>query len=434
MGRFALNDDNDDCCWEFVANSGEEGALVVKETTRSDEKPHKKKTVDDPSDSFAVIVPHSPPKTIFSQLRKVSLFVILLSYLLQRYLPPAPPLSETTSLSTTWTEFLAHHFFQLGQSLTVLTVQIPLHVSQWIVSTITMDLQLAYERYHESQCRFRPLTRLLPVAGQPLAVQMVMDTIETWSHTKPLFVLLTGFPHTGQTTLVQAIVEELWSDCVDGEQRLFLATNWNQQWSQMTHHAQVYPSGAMIFIPQVQVEDTTDLLLLLRADDAWTSHTLVLVGSHTIGRSAIARALRQDQFHYNNTVLWNELLRRQGNWDAVIPFQPLTRDTLRDVVSLKISRLADHPVMLTDRFLNVWLDQAEYLEWKRRDTPDDEAVPFLTVALQGAQMLDDSPLWKRFLAGWKRCSKETVYQMDYWDGDIVLQSDEGQPGCSFPLL
>jgi hypothetical protein len=423
MGRFSLNDDND-CCWEFVANPGEEGALIVK----SDERQH------DESDPSAVIVPHSSrPKSFLNTLRNVSLFVILLSYLLQRYLPPAPPAFDDTTISTTWTEFLTHHFFQLGQSLTVLTIQVPLHVSQWIVSTAAMDLQLTYERYHESQCRFRPLTSLLPVTGQPLAVEMVVDTIATWSRTKPLFLLLTGFPHTGQTTLAQAIAEELFGDCVDRERRLFRARAPIQDWHRMIQHAQYYPSGAMILIQDVE---DTDLLSLLRAEDAWTPRTIVIVCSPTIGRSAIARALRQDQFHFANRALWDDLQRDLPNdWDAVIPFQPLTRETLGDVVSLKISRLAGHSVTLTDRFTKVWLDQAEYLEWKRRDTVADEPVPFLTVALQGAHMLDDScPLWKRFRAGWKRCSTETVYLMDYVDGEVVLQSDEGQSVCSFSLM
>lgn len=438
MGRFSLNEDNDDC-WEFVANTGEEGALIVKETTQSNER----QNLYDPSPDSAVIATSpslSRPKSFLHKLRNLSLLVILLSYVLQRYLPPAPPpLQDDTTIST-WTEFLTHHSFQLLQSLAVLTVHVPFHISHWIVHTVSTDLQIAYERYHESHCRFRPLTSVVlqrHITGQPLAVPIVADTIETWSRTAPLFLFFTGFPHTGQTTLAKAVMEELFGDCSDRDKRILSIRAQDlmqpRDWQQMTQHVQYYTSGAMIVI---QDFDDLDLLPLLRADDdSWTPHTIVIVCSHTIGRPAIARALRQGQFQYRNTALWDDLRRHvPEDWDAVIPFQPLTRETLGEVVSMKISRLAGNKVKLTDRFLNVWLDQVEYLEWKRRDTPADEPVPFMTVALKGAQILDDSPLWKRFAAGWNRCLKEKVSQMDYREGDIVLHSDEGRRVCSFSLV
>lgn len=528
MGRFALtdDDDNDDNrygdqkFWEFVANPGEERAMVIRadqEPTSSTAHISSREETD-----LTDYVETQRPRSCMSRLWNMSIAVILVGWLFQRYLPPAPPpalihifsdsIDETVP---TWTEFLSHHSSHLIHSFVTLTVQVPLHVSQWFLLTLSTDFHLVYERYreHSSNCRLRdkPVdsTTVLKnfISGQNTAIRIVADTVETWqlgSKRSPLLLLFTGFPNTGKTTMAYSLMEHVLLEdqkpCSDPLKRILVVQG--QEFSesvaqsdllmnQIVRHVNTYSSGSMVLIQQIE-DMAPDLfewfvrtLFVISSDTSsvndlyesrWSDccpNTVFIFSSNTVGRNSIARALRQGNMHHTDAVFLADLLHdvdlhfdrqkfQSRSWlDAVVPFQPLTRESLGEALSLRLSQLkrADVPgikIEITEEAKNAILDptRVEYLEWKRRDRPDDDPVLFMTVAFNGAQILDEksSPLWKQLLSSMNRCllptfqiampsegSKTAI--IDYSKGDIVFKKchDESGAGqichdvCSFSI-
>lgn len=556
MGRFSLTDIDDgdihhrDECWEFIANPGEEGALVVihdeersstKQNTNNNLKTSSVSSLrfrnaldsqNDEVEPYDNSQQQKPPR-FTRRLWNMSIAVILVGWLFQRYLPPAPPpsffallitspeSSNDATIPTTWTDFLWHHSSHLIHSLVTLTVQVPWHVSQWFLLTLSTDVHLAYERYTESRtCRIRLLRRdsaatsnVLShwIAGQNTAIRIVSDTVETWqqkSTKRPLLFLFTGFPHTGKTTMAQALMEHvlLEDSCSDPLKRIlviqgqdfassFGAPQRDMLMNRIVQHAIFYSSGSMILLQQIEDMDpdlfvwlvrtlhalSSDASVVVDSDvDPWKEdccpNTVFVFSSDTVGKNSIARALRQGNLHSTDAVFLADLFHsvdshysldrnnrqqtfQSRSWlDAVVPFQPLTRDSLGEALSLQVAqqlrsrtdrqgvpRRNDNPkLILTENAKNAVLDptRVEYLEWKRRDRPEDDPIYFMTVAIHGAQILDEksSPLWKQLLSSiMNQCplldhsemTETTKITMDYSidDDEMVLQmcqeEDEG---------
>lgn len=552
MGRFSLAeiDDGDihndeQQCWEFVANPGEEGAMVISERTTKQNNGDSSSSGQNQQLNFSRVLSHEgsdivdytepdfqqKPRSFTARLWNVSIAVIFVGWLFQRYLPPAPPPSliaifdadPTNDAVPTWTSFLSHHSSHLIHSLVALTVHVPLHVSQWFLLTLSTDFNLAYERYKEysSSCRIRDqpveTTSVLQnfTAGQNTAIRIVADTVETWqlrAKRSPLLLLFTGFPNTGKTTMARALMEHVLLDdgkpCSDPLKRILVVQGQDFSESvaqsdvlmnQIVRHVNLYSSGSMVLIQQIEdmepdlFEWLVRTLFVLSSDASFVDDnihqsqwsqwsdccpsTVFVFSSNTVGRNSIARALRQGNMHHTDAVFLADLIHdvdshfnrqkfKSRSWlDAVVPFQPLTRETLGEVLSLKVSQLKNahdgvpwNKILITDRAKDAILGptRVEYLEWKRRDRPEDDPVLLMNVAINGAQILDEksSPLWKQILASMNRCffpflqsktvrmeTAETA-KFDYSEGGIVLQTCYGDPEasqvcndvCSFSIL
>lgn len=543
MGRFSLTDDDDDGeqhCWEFVANPGEEGALVISEIATdnanwesSSRRLHHHGNCStlfsreemDMTDYTGTYIPRQ--RTFMGRLWNASIAIIIAGWLFQRYLPPGPPpaliniLGEESinEVIPSWKEFLSHHSLHLIQSSVALTVQVPLHLSQWLFLTLSTDFHLVYERYREfsSNCQLRDTpaetTNILHdfIAGQNTAIRIVVDTVETWqlgSKRSPLLLLFTGFPNTGKTTMAHALIEHVLLDtrkpCSDPLKRILVvqghdfsestAAQNDVLMNQIVRHVNAYSSGSMILIQQIEdmapdlfewlartlfaLSSGTSSINDVISENRWNDccpNTVFIFTSNTVGRNSIARALRQGNLHHTDASFLADLIHdvdlhfdqqkfHSRSWlDAIVPFQPFTRESLGDALSLKVSQLKNadgsvpwNEIVITEDAKDVILDptRVEYLEWKRRDRATDDPVLFMTVAFDGAQILDEksSPLWKQLLSTMNRCflpvfqskmslgGPETA-KIDYSEGDIIFKRCYDDPGsaqichdvCTFSL-
>ena len=259
MGRFrVLHDDDEEDepsspLWEFVAEQGEEGAVVVHadenrpgdeyggtqedsetRTTQSagrDEfwwrlRPHgHREAVSHPANDWEWVDHNTTRQKPRSWWLWILSCAVLLVALLWKDPPPAPPPPPHSDHDTAgasivhWRDYLVQHGQQLQESVTALGLRTPSHVLSWLVASVAADLQLAHERFQQKRkqknCnRSTPQTpdlfRLLrqTVVGQPLALELATEAIHARGDA-PLVLWAAGYPHTGKRTFARQLAASL---------------------------------------------------------------------------------------------------------------------------------------------------------------------------------------------------------------------------------
>jgi hypothetical protein len=275
MGRFRVYDDDDSgfyaaddrrqtqahtAQWEFVAERGDTGAMVVsRRRPRIDENceqydddelsnytdndsPRDEPTgmhfrqqqqrdspCDDSyngdtncdtwasdihADESIVQRRHSPPKrSMVSMLTLLTILVLFLSWLTKEG-PPGPP--NTTQ---NWNEFLWQHSEHFLQSSNALLLQTPFHLIKWWMIHLQYDAGDAYERWtRPGLCKLQLSPDTIVdssnlLIGQDVAVTTVVDALEAWYHgggssnvpSSPLLLYLAGFASSGKATLAKRL-------------------------------------------------------------------------------------------------------------------------------------------------------------------------------------------------------------------------------------
>lgn len=549
MGRFSLRDDDADDGgernWEFVARPGEDGAMVLREQQQQQQTSDTSMTRDESfsSASRPWTIQNNPLEHVASMDQplyyegevaysnnnvkpynywlvfwKRSLIMLLLAWLVQTYLPPAPPVMDDSqdgnnNMTNSWNEFLVTHSSQLLHSLNALVIQTPLHVGHWISLSLYHEGQLWYERQQIVHCTLREpspkhFDRLQQsVVGQDTAVRIVADAVQTWQwqhdtqkRRPPLVLFWTGFSSVGKTTLAYELARHVLFACPEDALPVLeiSSQDFGVDWMhRILQHVERYPTGSMILLQRVEDMAPDLLVWLVRTLSSSTSllpppgsdtlawpedccaNAVFVLTSSTVGRNAITRTLRKQNgvIHHTDATFLADLrhevdlhfsssssstnnnnnaaeLDSRHTLDAVVPFGPLTREHLANALRLRVAQLSpQQELVVTHAAVDAVLDptRVEYLEWKRRDHANAAPVLFMTVAMDGAQVLDDksSPLWKQLVAQIHQClvdgrgTASTRLQtavVDYNGAAIVLKwctsrddLDNCQEACRFSI-
>lgn len=288
MGRFRFDDQDcdtasptmmdttrRDIAWEFTAERGDEGSIVVRRqrrgrtaelptitTSEEDEEEEEGEEDDetnawdenrirDGSNSFGTIyfTANEPDHehdedddamTWYSHRRGLSwwalgknvlpLTILMLAFAawLIREGPPGPPLIQNGQQYLTWTDFLATHSQQWLNSSHALFLAVPAHMVKWWAIHVKQDFTDIVQHYIYRTPRLvtkrcapksiinKDLSRL--VVGQKRAMQTVVDALFAWQQdpsrqqdSRPLLLYLAGFSDTGRATLASRLHELLYT-------------------------------------------------------------------------------------------------------------------------------------------------------------------------------------------------------------------------------
>lgn len=328
-----------------------------------------------------------------------------------------------------------------------------------------------------------------------------------------LLFFWTGFSSVGKRTLVHALARHVVLDCAQrGDTPPVLeisakdyAAASNEEikslridlMHRIVRHVGRYPNGNMIIIKGVEDMAPDVFVWIARTLSAWKStsnsfasdaaasiplpplndddelyddwqqynccpNTVIVMTSTVVGRNVITRTLRQKQVlsPYDATFLgdlahdidshFNDKIQCRQDFDAIVPFQPLTREHLVDVLEQRVAQIRPN-LSITNAAVEALLDpsRVEYLEWRKRPVEKDgPSVLFMTVALDGAQVLDErsSPLWQELLVQIHEClgrnddnNDEKYGVIDFKWEKILLKScvsaaeNECQEVCRFAI-
>jgi DNA polymerase III delta prime subunit len=252
MGRFRYVEDDQDQDqddevvedsrhWEFVAEPGNEGAIVPRETAVS--SPSREEHAGSDTDP-SVFSTNQRAESSLSEAqsdwlgdyyyaneskrkRKVRwwFWILLVAVFIQiaiLYAPPAPPPTADEHEHEGWEAFLLLHTSQLRESVTALLYHTPTHIGRWWMLGLVTDVQQWYHNWKlEPPCQLRVptgggdndddkfvLDKFL--FGQNDAVDAVTDAIQAWEpDSSPLLIYLAGMKGTGKTTLARAMAKQL---------------------------------------------------------------------------------------------------------------------------------------------------------------------------------------------------------------------------------
>ena len=149
-------------------------------------------------------------------------WIILVSHLIQRYGPPAPP--PTIPEHTTWTDLFQHQYQVVSNLVKTWGHELPAHVSYWCWQGIQDDVHhtilpfISFSK-HINKCPWRiptsPTAIQSQVVGQEIAVERVFHAIKAWKQDTPLLLYLTGRPGVGKRHLIKTLAHTLYDDCDD---------------------------------------------------------------------------------------------------------------------------------------------------------------------------------------------------------------------------
>jgi hypothetical protein len=423
-----------------------------------------------------------------------------------RYGPPAPPLPNTIADDstitdtepTTWNDYVSLHGFQLWQSTRALFFDTPLHLAGWGWMHIHTELRDLYQDYRgTSRWNSRPRPCSLRISsdinlwkafessmvGQPLAVQILTERVQTWNRDSPLLFFATGGIGEGkQTALIHLARHVLMPHCfnavehsseaqseavlllLDGQDFLvdheaLRETLQAKLATRILRHVKKLQEGSIILLKNVEHMEPSLLSWLLHElgetgyNDLQTStwqlrkhcrQSVIMFTSTEIGRMAITQSIRthgtSEIYSQASLVLdvGHELMRHLGGraleWPAIVPFFPLTQKDLSAILDARVrhhsTTYADtqwRTFSLTSSLKTALLEpssQVEYIAWRGRQGSDPDATLMsFTFSSTGAQVLGEGgPVWIKIQAQLNRCVFSRPLKKRS-DQDVVMDYD-----------
>jgi len=481
MGRFALKEDDeeDETRWDVVRF---DGAVLQRDGFYQEDRAPEHQELASANLLATRDSPYSPKVSASFVSWKTAVGLTVLAWLVHQYVPPAPPLNNDYH---TWSEFLATNAAQVMKSLHSLLVAAPLHISHWLLIGVTADIQLFFERRrsHPTSCVMRSTVTEVhmwdafekSMGGQKAAVALLMSTIQTWQWQRStgsnenLVVFAAGFENVGKVysihSLARSVLFDDTKECIDPIKPILVIDGFEfglgiqkekiDLLNRVVSHLQVYPRGSIVVFRKIEYMHKSLLLWLLQllrekrlrnehtADDDYVvsgalaglrcEHTVFVFTTSSVGKTALVHHLRtsggadQDLLDASfisdfTSQVHTELGTSESLLPAVIPFVPLTKETLREVLQIQVTRLNEaHQSHWGElRFAPAVFDlvlhpsRVEYLVWSKRTSTSEQLEPFMTVVLNGAAVLNEheSPLWKWIMANTVQCLLSSEPRMD----------------------
>lgn len=416
-------------------------------------------------------------------------FAIVLVALLWKDPPPAPPPSKDDADATTisWNEYFQQHGLQLKESATALGLHTPRHILAWLGTSVYTDLLILYDRFQQQRqpkCRLTMDSGLWlfrnEMVGQPMAVEKLIESRYT---SGPWVVWAIGYPHTGKQTLARKLASQIVENCGDHSLLKIKGSDWRLDEyhdldtrkmlverdfqtlaTTITTHIQRYEFAVilMVNVEEMAPEIFRKMMQSLESSCDGSSKPAdnQLNLRETCGKSlfylttstgktleSITRSLRVNGQDLRKAVALPADLRDaveqtfgvDSRIATMLPFGPFTPNLL--AVLLR-QRVADYSASqegiswkrlnISDAAVKAFLDpsRVEYLEWRSRatgETSSKEDEHFMTVALEGASILDDrGPVMTKVYAQTK-----LMVQQGAQPGKVaVLDYDSANPFAS----
>ncbi|GKY99639.1 hypothetical protein MPSEU_000918000 [Mayamaea pseudoterrestris] len=437
----------------------------------------------------------------FAIMPYIVLLIAFLSWWIREG-PPAPPfIKDATQQHTNWKSFLGVHSRQWLESSSALFFSTPAHVLKWWAIHVKQDV-MDIVKHFRSGSRLQLCELALPkvppqnlLVGQDRATAVVWDALLAWKHhfkksksslspVPPLLLYFSGFRGTGRTTLAQRLHQLIYlredesKECrmpaflhLRGKDYATAATK--QQLAQKLRNTEsivvidsVEDMDKSLFTWVVSQLTTDDSVSEAIDEDASKDNSLVsirhqlsgciVIFTSTIGSRSIARniklsaessSLLLDIGHELDTHFGDS--RISERLDAVVPFLPLTQESLRRILQDQVKSFSQEhfdtwkSFWLTDVSLDYFVgpDYVEYLSWQV------QSRPILTFASAGATVLSKKSLvWNRIHGLVGRCQLESntdqvaimnILSEDWqvtisWCPDEQL-IDSCQEACRLPL-
>lgn len=184
---------------------------------------------DDPQGSSSMISPHRSRYTGSSSFLGAAPYLVLLVAFLSWWIregPPAPPVLQDGADHlplASWRSFLGEHSRQWLQASQALFLSTPAHVLKWWIIHMKEDA-LDIVKYFAGPQTQKPLTtcprRIADmdfknlIIGQERAAQVMADALIAWNNSEkrssqPLLLYLSGFAGTGRSTLARGLYESM---------------------------------------------------------------------------------------------------------------------------------------------------------------------------------------------------------------------------------
>jgi len=378
-------------------------------------------------------------------------FVIVFIALLWKDPPPAPPPSNDNAdaITISWNEYFGQHGPQLKESATALGLHTPRHILSWLVTSVYTDLLILYERFQQQR---QPKCRLImdsglsflqnEMVGQSMAVETLVESRYT---SGPWVVWAIGYPHTGKRTLARKLASQIVDNCGENSLLQIKGSDWRIEEyydlearnklverdfqtlaSTITTHIQRYGFAVIVLVnvEEMAPEIFRRIMESLESSCERSSkpddnklnlreicgNSIVYLTTST-GKSLepITRSLRVSGQDLRKALALPADIRDavgmtfgvDSRIATMLPFGPFTPDLLADLLRQRVSDYSATQtgvswkrLKISDAAVKAFLDpsRVEYLEWRSRvtgETNSKEDEHFMTVALEGASILDD---------------------------------------------